>query len=103
MQMGKTFQAATTILTHHGQTARITVPDGFRAVLLMRGERPWVVPLDEPGEYDVSTDLLSPDTTFPTAIVVLDVAHLEAWEDMTDKQVGVILDRCTRICSDGPS
>lgn len=90
----KTFSAATTIFTDPRQVAGVVIPDGHRAVALIRGQKPILADVD-PGEYEVDAiDLVGDLAVYPVALCIIDLAHVPAWENLSVAAVGRMLDRC---------
>lgn len=102
MAEAKMKYAETHVFSRPAQVARIVVPDGNRVLLLMYGKSPQLAPIDEPGEYEIDAEILS-EGRYPLALVILDLAHVAAWQAITAKQVGDILDRCAVAAAPAPS
>lgn len=57
-----------------GMTEFITLADGFRMVIFVPGHAPSIVPITEPGRYEMSPELL-PDGEWPICVSTVDAAH----------------------------
>ncbi len=85
--------AATYVFTAENQVAKAVLPDGNRFLLLNYGKSPYVMPISDPGEYEIDITLLA-NGRLPCALVVIDLAHVRAWEALTPENVDQILDQC---------
>lgn len=94
--MGKLLTAQTTIFTRSDQKFTVVVGDGQRIVIMARGDKPELAPIEEAGEYVVDCHDFAQDGTaqFPVVLSVVDLAHIPAWLNLSQEATERILDRC---------
>lgn len=92
----KTFQANVAVFVDKNTVQHIIMPDGHRFIFFARGHRPELIDIDEPGEYEVDTPMVLDNITFPTAIAVVDLAHVQAWLELDLEAVDRMMDRVER-------
>lgn len=80
------------LFTRPGQVASMTLADGFRFVLLVRGERPTMVPINEPGSYEIDIPAMLAKGKYPVGLVTIDLAHVTAFEKIPADVIGRMLD-----------
>ena len=73
--------------------ASLTLPEDSRFVMFMRGEKPYAVPIDEPGTYEIDALPIKPDTPWPVIIMIVPVKHVGAFENMRNEQVSSMIDQ----------
>lgn len=91
----RSFSAMTSVFTRSEQTGEVDLPAGARLVLLQRGEPPFLLPVDDPGTYEVrARDATPDDSAMPIAIAAVPLANLDAWLALSVETVGRMIDRC---------
>lgn len=86
------FQCNVAVFENQDTVQHVVLPDGHRFVMLMRGEKPEVVDIDDPGEYEIDAFDLG-GAEYPIALCVIDLAHIPAWSKITVDDVDRMIDR----------
>lgn len=87
------------VLADGGQTARIELPEGKRFISLVRGQKPVLIEIEEPGRYVVAADNIGPANELPALTVTVHCDHVCAWLNLTHEQVGRIFARVMRAAA----
>ena len=88
-----TIQAADSMLFFSpDQVASMELPAEARFVMFFRGKSPQVLPLTDPGTYEVDCAILE-NGEWPVLVSVLPLDKVGAFQQMTPEHVGRILDR----------
>lgn len=88
----KTYQRPLSLFTKPGQVARLTLPDGFRFVVFVYDEPPTMVPINEPGSYEIDIPELLAKGRYPVGITAIDLAQVPAVSRLPIKAVNSMLD-----------
>jgi hypothetical protein len=72
------------------------LPEDHRFVLFMRGERPYVVEIEEAGEWTCSGELLDDDTTWPVVALAVALEDVEYVMGLEDEDINTIITNVTR-------
>lgn len=91
---GPTFRCNVAVFKDASTVQRVVLPDGHRFIMLMRGEQPELVSIDDPGVYEIDALDLG-GAEYPIALCVVDLAHVPAWAQITVSDVGRMIDRVT--------
>ena len=73
--------------------AKITLPEHSRFVVFMRGERPQMVPIDEPGSYEIDVLAIKAGVLWPVIVMIGPVKHVGAFENIADEMVSSMIDQ----------
>ena len=87
------------VLAEDCQTARIELPEGKRFICLLRGEKPFLVGLDEPGTYFIEAENIGSTDELPALVVTVHQDHVGAWLNLTTDQVDRIFARVMRTAA----
>lgn len=90
----------TVVFTDPRQVVRIKLRAGHCFVMLCRGHPVSPMPLNEPGQYDVSAEML-PGGRYPYIVTAIDLAHVPAWVAMSQAMVDGIVDQCEAAAKRG--
>ena len=90
---GKMQTAETIVIPGPDVMTKMTLPEHSRFVMFMRGEKPQIVPIDEPGAYEIDALPSKPDTQWPVIIMIVPVKHVRAFENMSDEMVSSMIDQ----------
>jgi len=98
----KLHRANVYVIEREKQVAHAVLPDGCRFVMLVRGQAPLMVPIEESGSYEIDGDDISPgQDVFPVLIIVADLAHVPAFLKMKEAQVSELVDRALVVVRGG--
>ena len=96
--------APVTLFHRMGLVANLVLPDGHRFVSLSRTGGVAIIPIEEPGSYEVDIGWIAEDEdVLPVAIATVDLAHVPLWQKLSMVQVGLMLDRLERAFIDAQS
>jgi hypothetical protein len=84
-------RAESYLIEREGQVARLTLPKRHRFVVLMPNDTPLIIPMDEPGTYEMDSFALRKDPVFPMLVMIVKAKHTRAFENMTREQAGATL------------
>lgn len=80
------------VISRTGQIAKVTLADGFRFVILVRDEPPTLVPITEPGSYEIDIPELLAKGKWPVAITTVDLAEVPMFLKIKPQVVERLLD-----------
>lgn len=80
------------VISNVGQVATIALADGFRFVVLVRGEPLFVVPIDQPGIYQIDVPELLAKGKWPVAITTVDLADVPMFLKLKPEMIDRMLD-----------
>lgn len=96
---GRTFRCNVAVFKDASTVQNVVLPDGHRFIMLMRGQTPKVVGIDDPGVYEIDVLDLG-GANYPVALCVVDLAHVPAWARVTVADVSRMIDRVTATIHD---
>lgn len=76
---------------------RMTLAEGHRFVVFAEGERPCIVPITEPGSYEIDAAALKPTMKWPILIVVVQKKHAKLFAKMTAETAAGIAAQAGRV------
>jgi hypothetical protein len=83
------------LLMGESQTAIVVLPKGYRMLCLMRGQQPFMAPIDEAGTYEVDAlTLAHSKVAWPMAVMVVEQDGVNAWLKLPGTNVSSLLDEC---------
>jgi len=80
------------LFTQPGQVAKLALADGFRFVVLVKGEAPTMIPINEPGSYEIDIPAEMSKGLYPVAVLTMDLAQVPAFEKIPAATIGRMLD-----------
>lgn len=87
------------VLAEGGQIARVELPEGKRFIALVRGQKPVLIEIEEPGRYVVAADNIGSANELPALIITAHRDHVGAWLNLTHEQVGRVFARVMRAAA----
>lgn len=89
------------ILTGPSKAASFTVKPGERVVLFSRGHRITAGPVLEPGNYEVTGDIVQKDhPTFPLCIATVRYSHMGAFLALNQNEIDNLMDVVEQAITD---
>ena len=89
----KMLEAESVVIPGPGIVAKMALPEYSRFVMFVRGEKPYVMEIDEPGTYEIDALAIKPDMPWPVLIMIVPIAHTRAFENLPDEQVSSMIDQ----------
>ena len=93
----KMLEAESVVIPGPGIVAKMVLPEYSRFVMFIRGEKPYVIEIDEPGNYEIDALGIKPDTPWPVIIMIVPVEHTRVFENMRDEQVSSMIDQSIQV------
>ena len=78
-------EAESVVIPGPGIVAKMALPEEARGIIFMRGKKPYVIEIDEPGTYEIDALAIKPDTPWPVIIMIVPVKHTRVFENMRDE------------------
>jgi hypothetical protein len=87
-------RSETCLIGRAGAIAKMRLPKGRRFVVIQYDSAPHVVPIDDPGHYEIDVTPFVKEARFPVAIMVVKAKHCAAFTKVSPEHVNKILDAC---------
>lgn len=87
-------RAPTVLIGSPDVVAPMRLPPRSRFIVLMYDSSPSMVPIDDPGLYEIDVAAIKPDVRFPVALMVVKAKHAHLFEKMDAAYSNRVIDAC---------